>query len=237
VTTIGGDGSLFGVVRLFLFLPVAVLAGRWLVPRLVDRVAGWESEDARYAVILSVVLATAWAAEALGGLAPITGAYLVGVLVGRTHVRERLADLTNFMGYAFFAPVFFVTVGMSVHAADLRAAPLFAALLVLVAVVTKLIGAGAGALACRMPPHDSLAVGVAMISRGEVALAIAAVGLSEGVIDRQAFSASIVMTLATTMVTPLLLRLVLARPSLALPVPRLPATDAAMLDQLERIEV
>ena len=237
VTTLAGGGSLFAVVRLFIFLPAAVLVGRWLMPRVVHRLTQWQGDDARYAVILALVLASAWAAQELGGLAAITGAYLAGVLIGRTEMRERLSELTNFMGYAFFAPVFFVTVGMAVRAADLRAAPAFALAMIVLAILTKVIGAGAGALVSRFNVSESMSVGVGMISRGEVALAIAAIGLSEAVIDQRAFSTSVVMTLATTLVTPVLLRATLARPAPAAgiaPAPGVP--DPRVLDQLERIE-
>src|SRR5262249_36787128 len=149
---------------------------------LVHRLTFFPEEEVRFGVVLSVVLASAWAAEELGGLAAITGAYLAGVLIGRTEMKGRLADLTNFMGYSFFAPVFFVSVGMAVHSDDLRAAPVFSLALIALAILTKVVGCAAGAAACRFSPRDSLTVGVGMISRGEVALAIASIGLSEGTI-------------------------------------------------------
>lgn len=211
VTTVAGGGSLLSVVRLVLFLPAAVVVGRWLVPRVVHRLAGFHEEEVRFAVILSVVLAAAWAAQELGGLAAITGAYLAGVLIGRTEMKDRLAELTNFMGYAFFAPVFFVTVGMAVHAADLTAAPLFALALIALAIVTKVAGCAAGAALCRFDARESLTVGVGMVSRGEVALAIAAIGLGEGILNQQAFSTAVVMTLVTTLVTPVMLKGMFAR--------------------------
>jgi Na+:H+ antiporter len=236
VTTFAGGGSALSVLRLVIFLPAAVLVGRWVIPRVIHRLSGWE-QDAHYAVILSLMLASAWAAQELGGLAAITGAYLVGVIVGRTDVRDQLADLTNFMGYAFFAPIFFVTIGMAVSASDLRAAPGFAAALIVVAILTKVVGAGGGALLCRFTPRESLTVGVGMISRGEVALAIAAIGLNDGVIDQPAFSTAIVMTLVTTLVTPVLLRFLLTDRAAATPDdPRVPA-DTLILEQLERVEV
>lgn len=234
VTTLAGGGSVFAVVRLVVFLPAAVLVGRWLMPRVVHRLSAFDAEEVRFAVVLSVVLAAAWAAQELGGLAAITGAYLAGVLVGRTELRERLADLTNFMGYAFFAPVFFVTVGMAVRAEDLRAAPAFALALVALAIVTKVVGCAGGALACRFSPRESLTVGVGMISRGEVALAVAAIGLNEGTIDQTAFSTAVVMTLMTTLITPVLLKTLLARRPAA--GPRRAYADTRVLDQLERIE-
>ncbi len=211
VTALAGGGSAVAVLRLLLFLPLVVVVGRWLMPRLTRRLAVYADEELRFAVVLSVVLAMAWAAQQLGGLAAITGAYLAGVLIGRTAMRERLVELTNFMGYAFFAPVFFATVGMTVRTEDLRAAPGFALALILLAILTKAAGCAAGALLCGFRPRESLTVGVGMISRGEVALAIAALGLSEGTIDQRAFSTAVVMTLVTTLITPVLLKAMLAR--------------------------
>jgi Kef-type K+ transport system membrane component KefB len=235
VTALAGGGSAVVVLRLVVFLPLTVIVGRWLVPRVVHRLAAYADEELRFAVILSVVLAGAWAAQELGGLAAITGAYLAGVLVGRTAVRERLAELTNFMGYAFFAPVFFATVGMAVRTEDLRTAPGFALALIVLAVLTKAVGCAAGALCSGFRAGDSLTVGVGMISRGEVALAIAALGLREGVIDQRAFSTAVVMTLVTTLVTPVLLKAMLARRQAPRPSPLVSGT-APLREPRERLE-
>lgn len=211
VAALAGGGSPAALLRATAFLPLALVVGRWLVPRLAHRLSAYADEELRFAVVLSVVLAMAWAAQELGGLAAITGAYLAGVLIGRTEMRERLAALTSFMGYAFFAPVFFATVGMTVRAEDLRAAPGFALTLILLAILTKAVGCAAGALLSGCSTRESLTIGVGMISRGEVALAIAALGLAEGTIDQRAFSTAVVMTLVTTLVTPVLLKAMLAR--------------------------
>jgi Kef-type K+ transport system membrane component KefB len=160
-------------------------------------------------VLVAVVLAFAWAAAQLGGLAAITGAYLAGVFVGRTPLRSQAAEHVSFLGYAFFIPLFFASVGMSVRLEDLRAAPLFAVLLLVVAVVTKVLGCFMGALMGRFSIRESGIVGIGMISRGEVALVIATIGLQTQVIGNTVFSAAILMTVATTLITPLLLRVVL----------------------------
>jgi Kef-type K+ transport system membrane component KefB len=84
---------------------------------------------------------------------------------------------------------------------------MFTITLLLVAIVTKAIGCGVAAKILGYSRLESLRVGVGMISRGEVGLIVAGYGISHGVVGRSAFSASVLMVLATTMVTPPLLRL------------------------------
>jgi Kef-type K+ transport system membrane component KefB len=79
------------------------------------------------------------------------------------------------------------------------------------AVVTKIVGAGLGARACGLSPHQSLVVGVGMISRGEVALVVATLALASGAISQAVFGATVVVVVATTLITPPLLRVTLRR--------------------------
>jgi Kef-type K+ transport system membrane component KefB len=88
----------------------------------------------------------------------------------------------------------------------LRDAPLFAGLLVLIAIATKIVGSAGGALAGGFPAGDAARVGYGMVSRGEVALVVAVVGFNEGLVSDRVFSASILMTLVTTLAAPLLLK-------------------------------
>src|SRR6266567_154601 len=160
VTALGGEsGSYLSVLKLVAFLPLSILAGRFVVPLVVRRLELLGGKDVQIAVLLAMVLAFAWAAAQLGGLAAITGAYIAGVFVGRTPLRSEAAEHVSFLGYAFFIPLFFATVGMSVRLDDLRAAPLFAGLLLLVAVVTKVLGCFMGALMGRFSIREAAIVG------------------------------------------------------------------------------
>jgi Kef-type K+ transport system membrane component KefB len=107
-----------------------------------------------------------------------------------------------------FVPVFFVSIGLQANATALGPQAAFVVTLILVAIVAKAVGCGVGALASGFTMKQSVRVGVGMISRGEVGLIVAGYGLTNGLIDRDVFSASVVMVLATTMVTPPLLKLV-----------------------------
>ncbi len=203
----GGNLAL-PMLKLVVFIPAATLVSLWAVPLMMRHVDRLRGAEVRLGIALALVLFYAWSAEELGGVAAITGAYLAGIALARTGARDHTSDAVRTLAEGFFVPIFFVSVSLSLSRADLAAAPLFTVALVGVAIVTKLVGSGLGALAGRMPAGDALRVGVGMISRGEVALVVATVGRESGLVSPVIFSAAVVVTVVTTVVTPLLLRLV-----------------------------
>lgn len=202
-----GSEVILPLAKMGLFFLGALLVGQYLLPDLARRIHRNVSADTKVAVALALALGNSWLASELGGVAAITGAYIAGVFVARTHLRgQTLRSVTN-LGFGFLIPLFFVSVGMAVQPQDLALAPLFTALLTLVAVFTKVVGCLAGARVGGMEWKPAWRVGVGMVARGEVALVIAAVGLKDGFIDPTLYSASVVMTLGTTLITPILLHL------------------------------
>jgi Kef-type K+ transport system membrane component KefB len=157
--------------------------------------------------VLASVLFLAWAIEFLGGVAAITGAFLAGVGLGRSHLRDEIEHGLHRIAYGFFVPLFLVDIGLQ---ADLRALDpttmAFAGVIIVVAFISKLLGSGVGARLGGMDRAASIRMGIGMISRGEVGLIVAGVGVSEGILEPQLFSVIILMVLVTTLVTPPLLR-------------------------------
>jgi Kef-type K+ transport system membrane component KefB len=202
----GGGDPVMPIVKIVAFIPLALIIGLLAVPAVVNRILHLREGETRTAIVLGIALAYAWAAQQWGGLAAITGAYIAGLVVARTEIGEDATDAFNRIGYALFIPVFFVVVGLQMDASALREAPLFAMLLVAIAILTKVTGSAAGALAGGFSLRDATRVGYGMVSRGEVALVVAVVGLNEGLVSDRTFSASILMTLATTLAAPLLLK-------------------------------
>ena len=153
------------------------------------------------------MLVYAWGAEALGGIAAITGAYLAGVLVAQAGFRHEIEQRVKAFIYALLVPIFFVSIGLQTNARALSAQDVpLAALIILAAVAGKIVGCGAGARLTGFTAPEALRVGVGMISRGEVGLIIAALGLQTGLLDERSFAIMVVMVLATTVITPSLLR-------------------------------
>jgi Kef-type K+ transport system membrane component KefB len=206
----GGDTGAFTItmtfVRLVLFFAIAWLAGRFL-PSVVRAAQALHVSQAVLAAVLVIAFLYAWAAEYLGGVAAITGSYLAGLLFAQTKFKSLIDEGIHPLTYSIFVPVFFVSIGLQANARALGAQVSFVVVLLIVAIVAKAIGCGMGALASGFNMKQAVRVGAGMISRGEVGLIVAGYGLTNGLIDRDVFSASVIMVLVTTMVTPPLLKL------------------------------
>ncbi|MEX1252710.1 MAG: cation:proton antiporter [Dehalococcoidia bacterium] len=205
-------GEVFLIVgRVLLFFVVALVVGRFVLPW----VARWSmntpmSEGVAVTAIV-VMLLFAWFAEYVGEVALITGAFLAGVFLRTTDVHRVIDEKFRTLAYAFFVPIFFVGVGLSADAGGLEGSDvLLLVVICAVAVVSKVLGSGLGAYLGGEGLRSSLQIGTGMVSRGEVGLIVASVGLTHGLIDTDQFSVVVLMVLVTTLITPPLLNLVFA---------------------------
>ncbi|MBI5958526.1 MAG: cation:proton antiporter [Chloroflexi bacterium] len=220
VATLGPDtnasaGDLIWIfARMTLYLGGALLLAWRALPWLFNRIHHTPqiaSGTASFALITALIFG--WSAEALGGIAPITGAFIAGLGLARANarVRSEVENTVRQISYAFLVPIFFVNVGLH---ADLLAIPLdvlpLAGLLLIAAVVAKIIGCGAGARLGGFSNGESLRLGVCMISRGEVGLIIASVGKASGLLSDGLFEPLFLVILLTTVLTPPLVRRVFA---------------------------
>jgi Kef-type K+ transport system membrane component KefB len=195
------------LARLVGFFVAAIAAARVL-----PGVLRWAQElpvsQALLAAVLVIAFGYGWAAEYVGGVAAITGTYLAGVLIAQTEFKTTIDSGVHPLTYSMFVPVFFISIGLQADASALAGQATFTLALVAVAIVAKAVGCGVFARLCGFDTRESVRVGVGMISRGEVGLIVAGYGLTNGLIGRDVFAASVLVVLATTMATPPLLRLV-----------------------------
>jgi Kef-type K+ transport system membrane component KefB len=141
-------------------------------------------------------------------MATITGAFLAGLWFGRTTLKEKIDSGISTIAYAIFVPVFFINIGLSANARELTTSSLILlAAMTVVAIIGKVVGAGLGARMGGLSWLESLQLGVGMMSRGEVGLIVAAVGISEGFIQPDVFSAVVGVVILTTLLTPIILRM------------------------------
>jgi Kef-type K+ transport system membrane component KefB len=137
---------------------------------------------------------------------------VAGLAVARSPLRQQIEHDLAALSYGFFVPLFFVSIGLGANAREVSGpALLFGLVLIVIAIVSKILGSGLGAWWGGLPRAEALRLGVGMVSRGEVGLIVASVGLSEGLIDNVAFAQIVLVVLATTLLTPLMLRWVYAR--------------------------
>ena len=158
----------------------------------------------------SVALAMALALLASGlaesfGLAMIIGAYSIGLALSDTSLKEKIERPIMEGLYPALVPVFFVVMGMLVDVSAMGGTIVFSLILTLLAIVSKVIGSGVPALGAGFTKVGSIRVGIGMLPRGEVALIIAGIGLSRGVIGSDLFGVSILMTVVTTFMAAVLL--------------------------------
>jgi Kef-type K+ transport system membrane component KefB len=154
---------------------------------------------------LTFALFLAWSAEALGGVAALSGTFLAGFGLSRINARAKheVEQASAYVSYAFLVPIFFVSIGLATDFAQLGLAALPYA-----AALTKVVGSGAGALLGGFNRLEALRVGVCMISRGEVGLIMASIGLARGIFDDRLFPSLLLAILVSTLVTPPLVRVV-----------------------------
>ncbi|MGZ0085036.1 cation:proton antiporter [Caldibacillus thermoamylovorans] len=207
----GGDVDLGAVVlKKVVFFTVAVLLAWKAVPLILRWFAPLRVTEAVVSAGLIICFAFAWFAEATG-VAAIIGAYIAGLGASFTDYREEVLDKTETIGYALFVPVFFTSIGVTADFSGVwQHWPLIFGWSVL-AVLTKLVGAALGAKWAGFSWESSLAVGAGMVSRGEVALIIAGIGLEAGLLDDELFAIMIIVVLVTTIVTPPLLKAIFSR--------------------------
>ena len=133
--------------------------------------------------------------------------YIAGLIFANTCRVAYLQDRFDTLSYSLLSPIFFASIGLKVVLPEMSTTILlFAVLLVLWAVVSKVVGCGLGAKLCRYSNQDALRIGVGMISRGEVALIVAQKGLDIGVVDSVYFTAVILLIVVSSVATPLVLK-------------------------------
>lgn len=201
------------LVKIVLFFAFAVAAGLAFA-RLYRRWTCKTEENRTQHVIVAFVfcLLLSYIAESVFGVTDITGAFMAGLVLSNSTSEQRTAYLaTNFesISFLYLSPVFFASIGLQVELNRMNTHILvFAVVLTLVAVLSKMVGCGLGAKICKYSGRESLQIGVGMVSRGEVALIVATKGAELGLINTELFGPVVVVVVVTTIITPILLKLV-----------------------------
>ena len=198
---------LLKILGFFIFTFVAAVGYHYAFKKWTDNSA---VKLRRYVVISFVFcLVLAYCAEVFFGVADITGAFFAGLALSGTKKSEYIAKRFDTLSYLLLSPIFFAGIGLKVELPKMTGEiVLFTVLLCVVAALTKVIGCGLGAKICKYTTKESLQIGVGMISRGEVALIVANKGEAVGLMSDKFFAPVIIMVVFTTVVTPVLLKLV-----------------------------
>lgn len=200
INTTSGGGALeplvMTVISASVFLFGSVMAGDYFI-RYLDRK---EMSPRRFLLALSFMLLYAYISEYIR-LSAIVGAFLAGVILNRSRHIHELEEKTYGLELLFM-PIFFITLGMMMDVDALAVSFVPIMIITALAVITKVMGCGAASLVAKLGKNEALMVGIGMVPRGEVALIIASIGLTSGVLDAGQYSVISAMALLTTFIVP-----------------------------------
>jgi Kef-type K+ transport system membrane component KefB len=190
------------ILGIFAALLVATI---FLIPRVLHVERLWKSKGSVEGITTASFFAAAGIAAAVG-LSPIVGAFAVGMAVASTRVIKQMEDYVSKLEI-IFAPLFFAIIGAQVDLRGININVLYlAGIIVAVAIATKLAGCGLPALIFLKKKEKAMKVGIGMISRGEVGLIVAGVGVSSGAFTNDIYTTVIIMVALTTIITPIWLK-------------------------------
>jgi len=199
--------------QMMLYLLIAAVAGLWLLPRISRLAERLPVSQGVIAFTFITLLLYAWAAESLGNMAAIFGAFLAGLFLARTELKEQIEEDFSKLAYGIFVPIFFVNVGLEANVRQLTVQGVwFLAAVVIVAVVSKVLGVALAGRLSGLGGRQAMQLGVGMIPRGEVVLIVASLGIAEGLIGSDIMATAVGMVVVTTLITPPVLRALFSQP-------------------------
>ncbi len=194
-------------ILLFFVFTVVVGFGAYYLFKLVSKKHGRSRRIAIWALAFCFIMS--FCAERFFGVADITGAFFAGVILcNLSKSRQFVAKKMTVASYMVFTPIFFAGIGIKTNLRSVTGQIIiFAAVLLIGAVISKIIGCGLAARISGMSRRESLSVGVGMVARGEVALMVAQKGIDAGCIAPEIFPAIVFVVILAALLTPGLLKL------------------------------
>jgi Kef-type K+ transport system membrane component KefB len=196
---------LFLILKILGIFAALLIGAIIIIPRLLHAERLWKARGS----IEGIVTASFFGASAIAaavGLSPIVGAFSVGMAVASTKIIKRVEEYVDKLEI-IFAPLFFAIIGAQVNLTGVNLDVLYlSSIIIIVAIVSKLAGCGLPALLFLRNKSKAMKVGIGMISRGEVGLIVAGIGVTTGVLSSNIYTTVIIMIAITTLVTPVWLK-------------------------------
>lgn len=193
------------ILKILGLFAVLLISAIFLIPRILHREKLWRSRGSIEGITTAMFFGIAGIA-AYVGLSPIVGAFAAGMAVASTKLIKQVEEYAHKLQF-IFAPLFFAIIGAQV---DLRGVNfdvlVISGIIIAIAICTKMLGCGLPSLLFLKDKDKSIRVGIGMISRGEVGLIVAGVGVTSGVLSTDIYTSIIIMVAVTTVITPIWLK-------------------------------
>jgi Kef-type K+ transport system membrane component KefB len=190
------------ILGIFLALLIGAVV---IIPRILDAERLWKARGSVEGIVTASFFGAAAIAAAVG-LSPIVGAFSVGMAVASTKIIKRIEEYVDKLEI-IFGPLFFAIIGAQVNLTGINLDVLFlSGIIIVIAIISKLGGCGLPAFMFLRNKSKAMKVGIGMISRGEVGLIVAGIGVSSGVLSSNIYTTVIIMVAVTTLITPVWLK-------------------------------
>jgi Kef-type K+ transport system membrane component KefB len=213
---IGTDPMIIVGIKIVLFFLIFLYLGLKVIDHILDLGEKIILPKAFLSISLAIFLILCFFADAFG-ISGIIGAFIAGLLIGHSIKSRKIVDDVQALGYGFFIPLFFIWIGarlftgiqQDVH--TFYSIGVFAGVIVIVAFLGKIIGCSIGSKLAGLSLKESLQIGVGMIPRMELALIIVSTAISQQIlssttVEQQFLSVTVILTVATTLITPILIK-------------------------------
>jgi Kef-type K+ transport system membrane component KefB len=195
----------FLILKILGLFAVLLIGAVFLIPRILNREKLWRSRGSIEGITTAIFFGVAGIA-AYVGISPIVGAFAAGMAVASTKLIKQVEDYAHKLQF-IFAPLFFAIIGAQVDLRGINIEVLIiAGIIIAIAISTKVLGCGLPAIFFLKDKTKSMRVGIAMVSRGEVGLIVAGVGVTTGVLSTDIYTSIIIMVAITTIITPIWLK-------------------------------
>ncbi|MBP1926905.1 Kef-type K+ transport system membrane component KefB [Sedimentibacter acidaminivorans] len=202
---VNGSSPLMVILKVIVFFVIILLSAK-VIKQFMSK---YSSKLAYYITPSSIALISclifAYLAE-MFDMAAIIGAYSAGLIFSIIPNSRKIELELNTICYVVFTPVFFANIGLGVSFENISSVIFPTIVITIVAIISKVLGAGLGAKLAKFTTRESLQIGIGMIPRGEVAIITANLGRNAGMINDRIFTAIVIMSIVTSVVTPILLK-------------------------------
>ena len=196
---------IFLILKILGIFAALLIGAAIIIPKILNTEKLWKAKGSVEGIVTASFFGAS-AVAALVGLSPIVGAFSVGMAVASTKIIKRVEEYVDKLEI-IFAPLFFAIIGAQVNLTGVNLDVLFlSAIIIAVAIISKLVGCGLPATIFLRDKSRAMRVGIGMISRGEVGLIVAGIGVSSGVLSSNVYTAIIIMVAVTTLITPVWLK-------------------------------
>jgi Kef-type K+ transport system membrane component KefB len=195
----------FLILKILGIFAALLIGAIFIVPKILHAERLWKSRGSIEGIVTASFFGASGIA-ALVGLSPIVGAFAVGMAVASSRIIRRVEEYVDKLEI-IFAPLFFAIIGAQVDLTGVNLNVLYlSSIIIIIAIVTKLIGCGLPAMIFLKDRTKSLKVGIGMISRGEIGLIVAGIGVTSGALSSNIYTTVIIMVAITTIITPIWLK-------------------------------